>query len=187
MQQVHQEEEEEVVEQQEPKPLTKAKRNKLQAIDLISLVHSVQLDDDEDEIYDSCPVVAEKITRFLKMDGVNKKIFLEHAIDQKDGYVQLKAFVDGSNQAECANKTYGKAYIFFERLRLLEGREKSEERLRNEALYPYGISTNKPDAQIVSHNLLHKGADRCEGSDEMDEEDSDSDSETDLRCYDHFA
>ena len=89
--------------------MTKAKRNKLQAIDLISLVHSVQLDDDEDEIYDSCPVVAEKITQFLKMDGVNKKIFLEHAIDQKDGYVQLKAFVDGSNQAECANKTYGKA------------------------------------------------------------------------------
>jgi hypothetical protein len=76
--------------------------------------------------------------------------------------------------------------IFFEKLRLLEGREKSEERLRNEALYPFGFSTKKKqksEAQIVSHDLLHKGAVRCEGGGEMDERSS----ETDLKCYDQFA
>jgi len=73
--------------------------------------------------------------------------------------------------------------VFFEKLRILEGREKSEGRLRNESLFPYGISTKKPDAQIGSHDLFQEEADPCEDSDEMDEEDS----ETDLQCYDHFA
>ncbi len=58
--------------------------------------------------------------------------------------------------------------IFFEKLRLVEGREKSEERLRNEALYPFGFSTKKTtkksEAQIPSYDLLHEGAARCDDS-----------------------
>jgi len=109
-QQVHQEDEavdEEV--EQEPKPLTPAQRNKLVAKDLIEMIHWVQLDDDVDEIFDSCPEVAEKINQFLQLDGVNKKIFLEYAMDQKDAYVSLKTFLDGTNQSQCRNKIYGKA------------------------------------------------------------------------------
>lgn len=67
--------------------------------------------------------------------------------------------------------------IFFEKLRILEGREKSEERLRNEAAFPCGISTKKPDAQIG-------GTAPCEDSNEMvDEEDS----ETGLQCCEYLA
>ena len=71
----------------------------------------VQIDDDEDEIYDSWPEVAQKINQFLELAGVNKKIFLEYALDQKGGhgYVPLKEFIDGSNQSQCGNKIYGKA------------------------------------------------------------------------------
>ena len=113
-QQVHYEnevDEEEVDEdeQQEFKPLTKAKRNKEEAKDLIAMIHLVQIDDDEDEIYDSCPEVAQKINQFLELAGLNKKIFLEYAMDQKGGYVLLKEFIDGSNQSQCGNKIYGKA------------------------------------------------------------------------------
>ena len=62
--------------------------------------------------------------------------------------------------------------FFFEKLRLLEGHGKSEERLRNEALFPDGFSTSEPDAQFGSHDLLQE---------------SDEDSETDLKCDENFA
>jgi hypothetical protein len=90
-------------------PLTKAKRNKKEARELVALVNEVQLDDEEDEIYDSCPEVAEKINQFLLLDGVNKKIFLEDAMDQSECYVMLKTFIEGVGQSQCANKLYGKA------------------------------------------------------------------------------
>jgi len=171
-QEVYQEDEEEEDVEEEPKQLTTSQRNKLVAKDLIEMIQWVELDDDVDEIYDSCPEVAEKINQFLQLDGVNKKIFLEYAMDQKDGYVPLKAFLDGTNQSQCRNKIYGKAFFFFEKLRLLEGHGKSEERLRNEALFPDGFSTSEPDAQFGSHDLLQE---------------SDEDSETDLKCDENFA
>jgi len=71
------------------------------------------------------------------------------------------------------NRKHHAHSIFFEKLRLLEGREKSEERLRNEELFPDGISTSEPDALI--------------GSQEAQSESSDEDSETDLKCDEYFA
>jgi hypothetical protein len=65
----------------QPKPLTKAKRNKLEAAAMIEEINAINLDDEKDdkdrEIYDSCPEVAAKIKQFLKIPGVNRKIFLE--------------------------------------------------------------------------------------------------------------
>ncbi len=70
--------------------------------------------------------------------------------------------------------------IFFEKLRLLEGREKSEERLQNEDLYyPEGISTSDPDAQIGADDLLQEAESQSESSDE--------DSETGLKCDEYYA
>jgi hypothetical protein len=93
-----------------PATLSKAKKNKMEAQELIFLVHEVQIDDDDDdEIYDSCPEVAEKIKQFLLLDGVQKKIFLDFAVYESDSYVTLKTFLDGINQSQCRNKLYGKA------------------------------------------------------------------------------
>jgi hypothetical protein len=92
-----------------PAPLTKAKRNKEEAKELIAFIHSVNLDDDEDDIYDSCPEVAEKIKQFLLLDGVNRKIFLEDAMEHSESYVMLKSFLEGIDQSQRANKLYGKA------------------------------------------------------------------------------
>ena len=87
--------------------MTKAQRNKQEAKDLIIMINSVQIDDHE--IYDSCPEVAQKINQFLQLDGVNKAIFLNYAMDQEGRYVMLKDFIEGNNQEQCRNKLYGKA------------------------------------------------------------------------------
>lgn len=108
-QQVQDEEEVDEDEQEEVKPLTKAQRNKEEAKDLITMINSVQIDDDEDEIYDSCPEVAQKINHFLQLPGVNKAIFLKYAMDQEGRYVMLKDFIEGNNQKQCKTKIYGKA------------------------------------------------------------------------------
>ena len=90
--------------------LSKAKKDKLEASELILLVHSVRLEEEDSEmeaIYDTCQEVAEKIKQFLKVEGVNKKIFLEHAMDMKDCYEILKKFVEGSdNQSQRKCKLY---------------------------------------------------------------------------------
>lgn len=90
-----------------PAPLTRAKQNKEDAKTLLSLIHTVELElDDENEIYDSCPELAQKIEKFLLIDGVNRKIFLEYGLFQKDNYVMLKSFLEGTNQSQYANKIY---------------------------------------------------------------------------------
>lgn len=42
--------------------------------------------------------------------------------------------------------------IFFEKLRLLESRDKSEARLRNEKIYPFGFSTKKSGTEVHVQN-----------------------------------
>ena len=56
----------------QPKPLTKAKKNKLEAAAMIEEINAINLDDEKGEIYDSCPEVAAKIKQFLKIPGVNR-------------------------------------------------------------------------------------------------------------------
>jgi hypothetical protein len=51
----------------------------------------------------------------------------------------LARFMGGKGQDQCGNVTYGRAYAFLERLRLLEGSSKSKARLRNEVAYPEGV------------------------------------------------
>ncbi len=78
------------------------------------------------------------------------------------------------------SQTHTSHSIFFEKLRILEGREKSEERLRNEELYyPDGISTSDTDAQIGADDLLQEVESQSESSDE--------DSETGLKCDEYYA
>jgi hypothetical protein len=53
----------------------------------------------------------------------------------------LNRFLAGKNQDQCGNITYKRAYVFFEKLRILEGKPKSSKRLSNEANQPQGFST----------------------------------------------
>jgi len=49
--------------------------------------------------------------------------------------------------------------IFFEKLRLLESRDKSEARLRNEKVFPFGFSTKKSGTVVdVQNDTSDEGA-----------------------------
>lgn len=93
----------------QPKPLTKAKKNKLEAAAMIEEINAINLDDEKDdkdrEIYDSCPEVAAKIKQFLKIQGLNRKIFLE-GLQMDESYETLKKFIEGIGQNQCRSKVY---------------------------------------------------------------------------------
>ena len=52
----------------------------------------------------------------------------------------LGRFLSGKKQDQCGNVTYRAAYVFFEKLRTLEGQKKSAARLKNEREHPTGVS-----------------------------------------------
>jgi hypothetical protein len=56
----------------------------------------------------------------------------------------LGAFLRGIDQDQCSNVTYHRAYAFFEKLRIAEGRPKTLRRLQNERYLPDGFKLTKP-------------------------------------------
>ena len=73
----------------------------------------------------------------------------------------MNRFLSGKKQDQCGNVTYKAAYVFFEKLRILEGESKSAARRKNEKENPYGVSSlmssffvtpcniDMPDAQAM--------------------------------------
>ena len=56
----------------------------------------------------------------------------------------LNRFLAGKKQDQAENITYRRAYAFFEKKRLLEGRTKSKARLTNEMEHPSGFPLERP-------------------------------------------
>ena len=115
------------------------KNKKEQVADLINRINAVQGVTENDRIYDSCPMLVTKIKEFLNRDGVTKAALLKAMGDLNSN--SLNRFLAGKNQDQCGNITYKRAYVFFEKLRILEGKPKSSKRLSNEANQPQGFST----------------------------------------------
>jgi hypothetical protein len=88
-------------------------------------------------VYDTCPEVVEGIKSFLQRDGVTKAMLLRALGNINDN--SMRKFFNGKNQDQRANVTYRAGYAFLEKLRILEGRPKSEARLENEAENPDGV------------------------------------------------
>ena len=95
-------------------------------------------------VYDSCPVLVKKIKDFLQRPGVTKKSFLD-ALDDLNSN-SLNRFLAGKGQDQCGNMTYVRAYVFFEQMRILEGKPKSAARRKSEAEHPHGYSLVKARA-----------------------------------------
>mmetsp|Transcript_24558 Transcript_24558/g.45150 ORF Transcript_24558/g.45150 Transcript_24558/m.45150 type:complete len:93 (+) Transcript_24558:2344-2622(+) len=55
----------------------------------------------------------------------------------------LNRFLSGKGQDQCGNVTYAASYVFFEKLRILEGQKKTSARLKNEIENPAGFSLAK--------------------------------------------
>ena len=103
---------------------------KREAEDLISRINAVEYVNG-DVVYDTCPEVVAGIKTFLQRDGMNKAMLLSAlgGINQNS----MARFMSGKKQDQCGNVTYGRAYAFLEKLRILEGA------LRNEVANPEGV------------------------------------------------
>lgn len=91
-------------------------------------------------VYDSCPEIVTKIKTFLETPGTTK-VMLCSALGNINNN-SLGQFLSGKKQDQCGNITYRAAYVFFEKLRILEGKSKSTKRLSNEAINPNGVRMN---------------------------------------------
>ena len=95
-------------------------------------------------VYDSCPQLVKKIKEFLARPGMTKKVFCG-ALDNLNNN-SLGKFLAGKGQDQCGNVTYRAGYVFFEKLRILEGKPKSAARRKNETEHPEGFSLVKARA-----------------------------------------
>jgi len=92
----------------------------------------------------------------LRRDGSSIAMFL--ALIAVHGN-SLRAFLGGQNQEQCENLTYQRAYMFFEKLRIEEGRPKTLRRLQNEEYYIDGFRLTKQKAVYV--NLYSNSSELC--------------------------
>jgi hypothetical protein len=114
----------------------------LEALTLLNTITSVEGVPSDGVVYDSCPELVKKIKAFLARDGMTKSNFLLALGGLNSN--SLNTFLSGKRQDQAGNVTYRRAYVFFEKLRILEGKPKSAARIGNEMEYPYGFPLEKP-------------------------------------------
>ena len=76
--------------------------------------------------------------RFLQRDGMTKANLLLALGNINNN--SLSKFLAGKKQDQCGNIAYRAGYVFFEKLRILEGEKKSAARKKNEREHPQGVS-----------------------------------------------
>jgi hypothetical protein len=113
------------------------KESKEEAEELIQRINAVVMLN-TNAVYDTCPEVVAKIKAFLLRDGVTKAMLCTALGNINNN--SMGRFLSGKKQDQCGNITYQSAYIFFEKLRILEGKAKSKARLKNEVANPNGVS-----------------------------------------------
>ena len=124
---------------------------KLDALYLIQHINSVE-GVRESVVYDTCPQVMTKIKAFLQRDGMTKANLLLALGGINSN--SLNTFLSGKRQDQCGNVTYRTAYVFFEKLRIIEGEPKSVARLSNERDHPYGVSHLTQTSIVCLHCLF---------------------------------
>ena len=139
------------------KPKSKSKAAlKAEATDLVERINAVvnvNVDGESNSnsnVYDSCPQVVTKMKAFLQRDGMTKSLLLSALGNINNN--SLNRFMASKKQDQCGNIAYRAGYVFFEKLRILEGKPKSSARIKNEANNPEGFSVVKERAGLwVKH------------------------------------
>ncbi|KAL4106635.1 hypothetical protein PRIC1_004682 [Phytophthora ramorum] len=102
--------------------------------DLLRRIEEVKLPDMDENgsapVYDDCDGIRRKINFFLNEGLVSKAAFLRALGDVNSN--SLRNFMSLTRQSGVRNVVYRTAYVFFEKKRILDGKEKTKERLRNE-------------------------------------------------------
>lgn len=120
------------------KTAAEAKAEASRLIERIKAVEGVP----EGAVYDTCSQLVAKIKSFLERDGVTKAALLSALGDINSN--SLTRFLAGKKQDQCGSVVYRSSYVFFEKLRILEGAPKSAARKKNEAENPDGVSCRVP-------------------------------------------
>ncbi|KAI5480799.1 hypothetical protein MNV49_007209 [Pseudohyphozyma bogoriensis] len=123
---------------------TKAKPTKKQAAasgdGKYASVHDVKLEGEDDEsvpIYDDCTAIRRKITAFVGAGNTTAHLLREMGGINSNALARFKK-ESGANGG-AANQVYYHAYVYFEKLRIFEGKPKNKARLEAEAtLGPQG-------------------------------------------------
>lgn len=100
----------------------------------------------EERVYDSCPEVVCKIKAFVSEPGNNKTLFSTYALGNSN-ISSLNKFLALKKQDGAGMAVYRLAWVFFEKKRVMEGKPKSKQRLKNEQEHPYGFMLEKESAR----------------------------------------
>lgn len=114
----------------------------------------IHLDGEETDsvpVFETCDVVRRKITAHLKGPGVTQAQFCRdmHAQLRAPGCksIQSKMLNDFRGKkgplAGCTSSVYYAAYVYFERMRIAEGKPKSKHRLEMEEIHPWGAERER--------------------------------------------
>jgi len=114
--------------------------------ELIERIEAVENVSTDDFVYDTYPQVLAKLKDFLTRVGVTQTMMRKvlGGINHEklnlflSGHEKLNLFLSGENANKCG-KTYKAAYLFFEKFRILEDNDKSEDREKNETENPIGF------------------------------------------------
>jgi len=123
-----------------------SKTTRAEATELIHRINAVEGVPDN-IVHDTCPQLVTKIKDFLQREGMTKANRLKALGDINNN--SLTRFLSGKKQDQCATVTYKAGYVFFEKLRILEGRKKSSARLKNEQEHVTGFSLTKNRGGLV--------------------------------------
>jgi len=113
------------------KQLTAAQQKKQGLENIFTQIESVDIEDEA--VYDDCNEVRRKIRNWLAEVGANQSQLPKHLGVQ---YKQVYDFLARKGPADGAGTVvYPLAYLFFERVRLLNNKQKSNRRLQAEAMF----------------------------------------------------
>ena len=96
-----------------------------------------------DRVYESCPDVIKMCKAFLSQDGVTKTDFMRTALGGIHAN-SLNPFLASKKQDKAGSIAYARAWVFFEKKRLLEGQPKSKARVKHETENPDGFALSAP-------------------------------------------
>jgi len=119
------------------------KRTKADTVALMARINATQ-GAHTSIVYDSCPELVKKMKDFLDEPGVTKSDLCAALGGINSN--SLRTFLMGKKQDQCGNVTYLRAYAFFEKKRIMEGKKKTARRVKNEAEKPTGFSLEKERA-----------------------------------------
>ncbi|KAL7534254.1 hypothetical protein ACHAXR_005762 [Thalassiosira sp. AJA248-18] len=131
------------------KGLSNNKMSKAEVSEFLDRINAVNIPTDRGNtvsipIYDSCPQLVTKIKAFIQRDGMTKAALCKALGDINNN--SMGRFLSGKGQDQYANVTYKAGYVFFEKLRILEGQKKSAARMKNEKEQMSGFSVCKARA-----------------------------------------